>query len=397
MENVINTLSIQNFKSIRNVLLHPRRVNLLIGEPNVGKSTVLEAISLLGSFPYEAKKKFMHSFIRYEKPAQLFHNNLVTNPVRIASDRDVCLMGRAGKGKGYKYGVLSQDTYQQVRAQLGLPQFNEVSRSNSGDDVLLDRLYAHLVSTDPETVADYLYTEFDRHGRVDQPGPGGRYLASVPSWQPQPVKPYRFKRNTRLDHRYPESALRPPYGNNLVQVLESHKALRHELVELFAQHGLRLSVRPDASRLEVMKEMDGISYVYPYASSGDTLQRYGFYMAAMESNRDTVVLMEEPEAHAYPASVTRLAERIARQQTNQFFITTHSPYLFNEVLDNMLPYESREPELAVFMMYQRDSQSRIRQLTDEEVRAIKRDSVDVFRNLGQMEQEPVRARRVAVN
>ena len=31
MENVINTLVIQNFKSIRHAVLHPRRVNLIIG------------------------------------------------------------------------------------------------------------------------------------------------------------------------------------------------------------------------------------------------------------------------------------------------------------------------------------------------------------------------------
>ena len=57
MENVINTLYIQNFKSIRSAVLHPRRVNLIIGQPNVGKSTVLEAMSLLGSFPFEQKKR----------------------------------------------------------------------------------------------------------------------------------------------------------------------------------------------------------------------------------------------------------------------------------------------------------------------------------------------------
>ncbi|MEJ7661732.1 MAG: AAA family ATPase [Hymenobacter sp.] len=48
MKNAISTLRIQNFKSIKDVEMKPRRVNIIIGEPNVGKSNILEAMSLLG-------------------------------------------------------------------------------------------------------------------------------------------------------------------------------------------------------------------------------------------------------------------------------------------------------------------------------------------------------------
>lgn len=50
MENAITFLRIQSFKSIKDITLHPRRVNLIIGEPNVGKSNLLEAMTLLGNF-----------------------------------------------------------------------------------------------------------------------------------------------------------------------------------------------------------------------------------------------------------------------------------------------------------------------------------------------------------
>ena len=395
MENVINTLYIQNFKSIRSAVLHPRRVNLIIGQPSVGKSTVLEAMSLLGGFPFEQKKKFMRSFVRYEKPAHLFHDSLKTTPIRIETDRDVCLLGHSAKGKRFQYGVLSQAAYRLLRVQIGLPLLEGRNKTRASDDaMLLERLHAQVTATGPLPEPGFLYTEFDAKGVVDQPGGSGRYLASSPPWQPRAVKMYRFKPDMPVNRRYPDAALRPPYGTNLVQVLENHAELRHEFSTLFADHGLRLRVRPDTSRLEVTKELDGLSFAHPYSSSGGTLQRHGFYLAAMESNRKTVLLLEEPEAHSYPAYVTRLAERIATQQANQFFVTTHSPFLFNEVLDNMVPYENRVPELAVFVVYYKDFQTKVRQLSDEEVRGLRRDSLDVFQNLDELAHEPQVARRV---
>ncbi|GAB3582100.1 hypothetical protein GCM10027345_25790 [Hymenobacter daeguensis] len=392
MENVINTLYIQNFKSIRSAILHPRRVNIIIGEPNAGKSTVLEAMSLLGSFPYEQKKKFMRSFIRYEKPAQLFHDSVMTSPIRVETDRDLCLLGRVNQNgeKRFKYAVFSQTAYLLLRAQLGLPLLEGRGKNRTSDDAqLLARLYDHLASAGTLPEPGFLYTEFDRDGYVDQPGTAGHYLTSVPSWQPRAVKSYRFKHKSHLDRRYDDASLRPPHGNNLVQVLEANADLRQEFATLFESHNLRLRVRPDTRRFEVMKEVEGLSFAYPYSSSGDTLRRYGFHLAAMESNRNTVLLLEEPEAHSYPRYVTQLAERIATQQTNQYFVTTHSPHFFNEVLENMVPYENRVPELAVFVAYYKDFQTKVRQLSDEEVRGLRRDSLDVFSSLSQLAQEPV--------
>ncbi|MDB5236839.1 MAG: hypothetical protein JWR44_3832 [Hymenobacter sp.] len=394
MENVINTLYIQNFKSIRSAVLHPRRVNLIIGQPNVGKSTVLEAISLLGSFAYEQKKKFMRSFIRYEKPAHLFHDGLMSNLVRIETDRDVCLLGRSPQGKGFQYGAMSQAAYRLLRVQMGLPLLDGRSKNRPADDaLLLNGLHAYLTSTGPLPEPGYIYTEFDRQGVVDQPA-GGKFLTTAPPWYPRPVKSYRFKRAVHLNRRYPDAALRPPHGNNLVQVLENFADLRHEFATLFEEHGLRMRVRPDAGRFEVMKEMDGLSISYPYTGCGDTLQRYGFYLAAMASNNKATLLLEEPESHSYPAYVTMLAERIATQQNNQFFVTTHSPAFFNEVLENMVPYDSRVPELAVFVVHYKDFHTKIRQLSDEEVRGLRRDSLEVFQNMGQLAQEPPVARKV---
>jgi predicted ATPase len=385
MENVVNTLHIQNFKSIRSVILHPRRVNLVIGQPNVGKSTLLEAMSLLGSLAYEQKKKFMGSFIRYEKAQHLFHDNIVSNIIKVETDRDVCLLGRNGQTKNYQYASFSQETYRGMGCRLATLPGSSETLLPANDGALLNGLCAQL-ATPPANLLGYQYAEFDRYGLLNEAGFNGPCLASAPPWQPRAVKPYRFRRNTKMGERRVDSTLFPPYGDNLVHVLEAHPDLRQEFAALFAAHGLKLRVRVDAGRFEVVKEIDGISYAYPYSCTGDTLQRFGFYLAVLESNQRSVILLEEPEAHSYPTYITELGKRIATSQGNQFFVTTHSPYLVTEVLENMVPYERREPELAVFVAYYQNFETKVRQLSDDEVRCIRRNSIDVFHSLNKFVQ-----------
>ena len=390
MENAINTLVIQNFKSIRHAVLHPRRVNLIIGEPNVGKSTVLEAMSLLGAVPFERKKKFMRSFIRYDTPAQLFNDSLLTNPVRIESDHDVCLLAHQakGQGKGFQYGVFSQPAYRFLRGQLGLPPLESRPKNRAADDAsLLSHLQQRLdvLHTLPEP--GYRYLEFGANGRLRELPGGAPGLASFPDWQPRPVKPFRFNSTGRIDRRYADATLRPPHGNNLVQVLESNTSLRHDFKALFNGQHQQLRVRADARRLEVMKDVDGLSVAYPYSGAGDTLRRFGFHMVAMDSSHEAVILLEEPESHSYPGYIMQLAERMVAHESNQFFVTTHSPYFFDCVLENMVPYESLMPELAVFVVHYKDFQTKIRQMSDEEVRGLQRDSLDVFNNLHHLAHE----------
>ena len=51
MENFIDYIEIKNFKSIRHLELTGfKRINLLLGRPNAGKSNLLEALLFLPPF-----------------------------------------------------------------------------------------------------------------------------------------------------------------------------------------------------------------------------------------------------------------------------------------------------------------------------------------------------------
>lgn len=61
---MLSELSIQNYKSIKKLDLDCKRINLFIGRPNVGKSNILEAISLLsgGVGEHIRKEDFRNMF-----------------------------------------------------------------------------------------------------------------------------------------------------------------------------------------------------------------------------------------------------------------------------------------------------------------------------------------------
>ena len=81
----IKSISIKNFKSINSITLSDcRRINVLIGRPNVGKSNLLEALALF-DVPYmvNTSNKSLKNLVRIENTADLFHNGISTSPIEV--------------------------------------------------------------------------------------------------------------------------------------------------------------------------------------------------------------------------------------------------------------------------------------------------------------------------
>lgn len=89
METIINHIHISNFKSLKDVTLDQcRRINLIIGKPNVGKSNLLEAMSLF-CLPYlkYTRKRSIQQFIRTENDAELFFDGHVDSPISVKTNK----------------------------------------------------------------------------------------------------------------------------------------------------------------------------------------------------------------------------------------------------------------------------------------------------------------------
>lgn len=78
-------------------------------------------------------------------------------------------------------------------------------------------------------------------------------------------------------------------------------------------------MKPIEREIVVSKLIDDEIYSYPYFSISETLQRIFFYIVALETNNNSILLFDEPETNTFPLYTKFLAERIALDTTNQFF------------------------------------------------------------------------------
>lgn len=322
METWLREVRIQNFKSIREASFNCERINLFVGRPNAGKSNLLEALALLQSkYLNWGGLGFGKLLIRYEQAADLFYDqNFLDETIRIDAK---------------PFGAIT------------------ITNRNS----------------------QFIYSVRARQGDSNSAafGPDGR----INDWKIINSnkffigKKYHFPETQKFNSNDQSLFLLPPHGENLINVLQINKKLRKEAASMFEVYGLELLVDSQFSRLEVAKRRDGILFKTPFSLVADTLRRYLFHVAAIESNRDSVILFEEPESHNYPPYIQLLAQRIMEEKTNQYFITTHSPFLFNALVEEA-------KDVAVFVVEYEDFQTKVRRLSEENLREILDYGLNIF-------------------
>jgi len=299
---MISTLEVKNFKSIKHLKLDCKKANIFIGKPNTGKSNILESVGIF-SILYDR----LEEFIRFENIANLFYDQDTERKIEVIADSSFCTI-EFERGK-----FVGKGAYQLKEKALPI-QF-----------------------------------EYDFEGWK-----GGSVDTSLP------IKFYRF---ASLD-KFPKQELNfllPPKGENLLSLLLINKDLRKLVSDLFVEYRIRLGLKPLENKIEVLKEIDGIIVSYPFSLVSDTLRRLAFYLVALETNKDSIILLEEPEAHSFPFYTKYLAERIALDETNQFFISTHNPYFLLSVLE-----KTPQNELGIFITYFEEYQTKVRQLSETE-------------------------------
>lgn len=338
MDSFINHIEIKNFKSIRYLEIDGlRKINLFIGKPNVGKSNILEALSLF-TIPYlkDNPSKKITDLIRLENLSDIFcrWNTEQKSEIKVkdAFDNYICRIGYNSDSESATF-------------------FNYHERKGLEDNTGF--IYNHSEYTVNQSM-DYSYGELN-------------YAITH-------IKRYIFRKGI-LPIQYKIPFLYPPFGINLLYVLERIPELRALIATWFEQYDLKLVFDRSVNSLRIQKEIfKNEVFTLPYSSIADTLQRIIFYKTAIVSNKNSVLIFEEPEAHAYPPYIAEFTQEVINSETNQFFMATHSPIVVNDFLENAID------DLAIFMVDYKDDQTKVKPLSREEINDVYKYGVDLFFN-----------------
>jgi AAA15 family ATPase/GTPase len=326
---MIEKLTVRNFKSIKELDLDCRRVNLFIGEPNTGKSNILETLGLLSWSSHPTDTLSLGDYVRYRNIQNLFYDDQIDQPVEIIV-----------KLKGEK--VLADIKFQNNQFAISYHR-----------------------SKNQETI------RVDHEGRFQD--------GSFPMDLFSQINYYRFKSFANYNGAI-SSYLMPPFGANMFSVVMGHKKLKETMASFFKAYGFQVVFKPQEQTFEIQKHVGDIIISFPLALISDTLRRTIFFIIAMESNNGSTLIFEEPEAHTFPYYTKYIGEKVATDDSNQYFIATHNPYFLEAVLE-----KAKKDDVSVFVTYVRDYQTKVKSLTDEQISEIM--SQDPFLSLNKLVEE----------
>jgi len=308
---MITKLRVRNFKSIHDLELDCRRVNILIGDAGAGRSNILEALGLLASTAHGHQR----DLLRFGAIEDLFRDLRIDRPISVSVTRE--------DGKGAKETI--PFTFRHVRGR-----FEGTIGSRKG--------------AKPTLVAD-----------------GREFLA----WTKRPelafVRPYAFPR-TELPPSPRPGPLVVPQGTNLASLVRTHDRIREIATSLLGSRGLEPRVMEDDLGLAVLKRVGGRTVAFPWSAVSGSLRRYLFHMAAIRSNSGATIVLDGPEEGIFPGYVQILGESLGRDRRNQYFVATDSPYLFESMVEKTMA-----DELAVLVVRMQEHETTVRRLSNEEL------------------------------
>ena len=190
-----------------------------------------------------------------------------------------------------------------------------------------------------------------------------------------PIRRYEFKEGGYYQDIF--TGFLKTSGENLFTIVQNNPAIRKWVTSFFKEFKLEFLMDFSSRKFEIQKRRRGISYKIPFELTPDTFRRMLFHVAAIYSNIGTTILLEEPESHSFPPYINELSELIKADSNNTYFITTHSPYFFN----NMIESSQKIRDISFFHMYYSGYQTHIIKLTRKDLDTIWANGVDVFFNI----------------
>lgn len=357
-ESIKRNLEIKNFKSLKDVKIETSRINIFIGRPNSGKSNLLEAITLL-DYIQDKTDSQQPAIIRYNSLDNLFYDRNLSNDISVKFDDNTALISYY-PGANVFFQLINPSS-------KFLESKDEYYKKNWPVNELQAKV-SMLADTLPEgffaSKAAVYTVDVKSIGQSQTPG------------RDIPIRRYVFQE--RLSYSDLFAGYLKPYGENLFTIVQNDPKLRQWLNSFYHEYGLEFLMDFSSKIFEIQKREKGVAYKIPFELTPDTLRRMLFHVAAVYSNREAIILFEEPESQSFPPYINELSEVIKTDENNnEFFITTHSPYFFNSMVED----SEKIKDISFFHVYYEEFQTKIKKLTQQDLNNLWGSGADVFFNI----------------
>jgi len=346
----IDTIEIKNFKSIRHQKIEGcKRINVFIGYPNTGKTNIIEALSL---FSIDDNNHNFSDFIRIEKLTTLFYNGDISSQAEIRINDRHRYVARFSNDN-----IMFTEQFEKEGTSFEKENMHQIFLDDSHE---VERGKRFKLIEKKNDVIDYNSGELKKIDKLDS------------------IRRYEFSKHISYSIKG-HSHLSYPHGDNIFNIISTNRALQKEVEELFVSYNLELLYDMRDQKFAILKRIPSGIFSIPYELIADTLQRVIFYKATIFSNKDSILLFEEPEAHMFPPYISKFTTDVMYDKNdNQYFISTHSPFVLNDFMEHL-----DKDQLAIYAVgYKKESgETIVKRLTDDEITEIYQYGVDLFFNL----------------
>ncbi|MGQ4892622.1 MAG: AAA family ATPase [Candidatus Njordarchaeia archaeon] len=317
-------IHIKNFKSVENLKLDLKRINIFIGEPATGKSNILEAFGFLSYLYLNSIGLEMpfSNFVRSRDLADLFFVRDTTKKIELSfrAFRKRINIELYRTTKGYTLRINDK------RIALGLQKKGKLQIKKSFDY---------------DFVPAYYYT-FSKY-----------------------TPPRNLVQKAEV--------VLPPNGSNLLRVIREHGELRKIISEFLMEKGLELVLKMDTGELAIQGKTDGMTFELPLWLVSDSLQKLFVILVVSEIYSKSIIALEEPGAKTYPYYTKILAEQISFDKNNMYIITTHNPYILFPIIEKV---STRDINILTTRIH--NCRTEIVKLDEESIKRILEGDVDPF-------------------
>lgn len=330
---VIKKIKIENYKSIKEEIIELNdNCNIFIGENDSGKSTILEALSIVSSgklngfsFDKQLKTNMFNKEIRQKYIEDILNANLIEKLPEIVieaycDDSDSNYKGSNNSlGEdcpGFRVCVSFNEEYAKI--------YNQMIEKKQIHDIPIELYKIEYKSFKGETI-NYKFCPLSVSlidaQKKDYSNMVDRFVFNSLSDQ--------LDDNGKLDLTLAYRSIRGIFQDN-----ESIKRLNENISKNvnITNKQIKLDLREEELD-EWKKKMSLIVDDIPFENHGFGTQNVFKIELALENMLDTtnIILMEEPENSLSYTNMTKLISKINAKQGKQVFISTHSSFVMNKL------------------------------------------------------------------